>query len=210
MPPVLNRFSSPLVSFALLLGLVFLLSALGAPERSLGRNARWVNLHGAWIWTALFGFTLAGALGAVGLAAQRKRLQGWSCSSGLSAILFWLTYLPISLWTMEMNWNGLFLEEPLWQIGIDFAIVGLLFQLAGLITQSQALASGLNAVFLIALGFSLTRAEQVMHAPSPISSSGSTLIRGFLALMLPICLLAGWQLAPGIQRTVTKAHEARD
>lgn len=203
---MLKRALAPLASFALLMGILFILSALGPPERSLGRSVRWVYLHGAWVWTALVGFAVAGVLGAVGLAARRRRLQSWSRSLGLAATFFWVTYLPISLWTMRMNWNGLFLDEPRWRIGVNFAVIGLLFQLASLITQSRALASGLNVAFLLALGYSLGRAEQVMHPPSPITSSGSALIQGFFALMLATCLLAGWQLARWIQRTLTRGY----
>lgn len=206
---MLKRASSPLIGFLLLMLLLFLLSSFGPSERSLGQGVRWVYLHGAWVWTALVGFSLAAALGALGLVMRRRWARAWSRSVGLAATLFWVTYLPISLWTMHVNWNGLFLDEPRWRIGIDFAIIGTLFQLAALVTQSQALASALNIIFVFSLGFSLGRAEQVMHPPSPITSSGSVLIEGFFALMLVVCLLAGWQLSRGLQRILTTGHESQ-
>jgi hypothetical protein len=206
---MLKRASSPLAGFLLLMLLLFLLSAFGPPERSLGQGVRWVYLHGAWVWTALVGFALAAVVGALGLVMRRTWAQAWSQSIGLTATFFWVTYLPISLWTMRINWNGLFLEEPRWRIGIDFAIIAMLFQLAALVTQSPALASALNIIFVFSLGLSLGRAEQIMHPPSPITSSGSALIEGFFALMLGVCLLAGWQLSRWLQRTLATDHEAQ-
>lgn len=208
MRAMLRRIPSWL-TFLFLLGLLFALSAIGPAERSLGRAVRWVYLHGAWVWTALTAFALGAGLGVVGLIIRRPALQRWSRSLGLAGVFFWVTYLPISLWTMRMNWNGLFLQEPRWRIGIDFAVVGLCFQLAVLITQSPRLASALNAIFFLALSSSLLGAEQVMHPPSPIAASGSRLIQAFFLLILGIALLAGWQLTRWLQQTVAEGYEPR-
>jgi hypothetical protein len=205
----MTNLLSPLRSFFILLGLLIGLAAIGPAERSLGLAVRWVYLHGAWVWTALIAFTLAAGLGVIGLLARRPGLQRWSRSLGLAGVFFWVTYLPISLWTMRLNWNGLFLQEPRWRVGVDFAIVGLCFQLAVLITQNSKLASGLNAIYFLALTYSLLGAEQVMHPPSPIASSGSRLIQAFFLGILGIALLAGWQLTRWLQRTVTEGHETR-
>jgi hypothetical protein len=100
---------------------------------------------------------------------------------------------------MQLNWNGLFLEEPRWRVGMDFAIVGLLFQLALVLIQRPIWGSILNLIFGSALVWSLANTEQVMHPSSPILTSTSLSIKGFFALLLALCLAAGWQLATWVR-----------
>jgi hypothetical protein len=140
-------------------------------------------------------FGAAGLAGLGGLALRRTRWQEWSVALGQAGIFFWVTYLPLSLWTMQTNWNGLFLEEPRWRIGVNFAIGGLLLQGAILILGRPAPASALNAVYAGALAAALAGAEQVLHPRSPIASSGSAIIRSFFLAILAACLLACWLLA---------------
>lgn len=167
----------------------------GPAEQELGSNVRIVYLHGAWVWTALIGFAAAAISGAVGLAMRRHRWLARSKAFGQSATLFWVTYLPISLWAMQTNWNGLYLLEPRWRIGLDFALVALLLQAAVLITRSAYLTGLVNLGFAASLFWALSQAEQVMHPPSPISSSPSALIQSYFLLLVIICLLAGWLIS---------------
>ncbi|MEJ2013815.1 MAG: hypothetical protein P8X64_16525 [Anaerolineales bacterium] len=185
----------PLLAFLLALILVGILSFFGPPERSLGANVRLVYLHGAWVWTALIGLGSAAAAGLAGLLLQRPGLQRWSIALGQSGMFFWISYLPLSLWTMQANWNGLYLAEPRFKIGLDYAVIGLLLQAAILVLRSPRLGSALNLAFAIALGWSIRGAEQVMHPESPIFGSNSIAIRLFFLLLLLISLLAGLLLA---------------
>ncbi len=187
------RRTSPLLLFVLLLIVVAGLMELGPPERTLGVNVRVVYLHGAWVWTALLGFAASALAGLIGLW-RRGRWPQRSVAIGQAAAFFWVTYLPLSLWAMQTNWNGLFLQEPRWRVGLDFAIIALLLQGAILLFDRPRLAGALNAGFFAALAWTLSRTEQVMHPPSPIASSGSSSIRGFFALLVLACLLAAWQL----------------
>jgi len=108
--------------------------------------------------------------------------------------LFWVTYLPLSLLAMQASWKGLFLEEPRWRIGVDFAVIGVVLQAAILAIPRPAWASAINLGFLAALAWSLAGARQVIHPPSPVFSSESVAIRAFFTGLLILCLLAGWQL----------------
>jgi hypothetical protein len=90
---------------------------------------RVVYLHGVWVWAALAGFLAAAVVGLAGLVSRRWKLHLWSRALGRSGLFFWITYLPISLWAMQANWNGLYLAEPRWRIGLIFAIGGLLMQI---------------------------------------------------------------------------------
>lgn len=189
------RRLSPLVWFAAFLVLVVVASALGPPERSLGSHVRLAYLHGAWVWTALAGFALAGVLGIVGLTLRRPGPQRWSLALGQAALIFWLTYLPMSLWVMRANWNGLFLQEPRWRLGLDFAVVDILVQAAILALGSLAWASWLNLGLFSALAWALTHTPEVMHPSSPIIGLGSPSIELFFLTLVALCLISGWQLA---------------
>jgi hypothetical protein len=182
----------------ILLGVFLLLTVglvqVGPAEKTLGTNIRLIYLHGAWVWTALIGFGAAAIAGAVGLLTRRLPLQRWSVALGQAATVFWITYLPMSLWVMQVNWNGLFLEEPLWRVGLNFAVTGLLIQGAILVLDRPGWASGLNLAFAGALGWSLALTREVMHPPAPIAGSGSAVIEGFFALLVLACVAAGWQL----------------
>jgi hypothetical protein len=188
----LMRFRiSSLYLFILLILIIFAVSSTGPPEQSLGSNVRLVYLHGAWVWTSLLGFIASGVMGIAGFLLNREALHNWSLALGRSGLFFWITYLPISLWAMELNWNGLFLEEPRWRVAIDFAIVGILFQIAIFLLQRPRWGSLLNIFFISSLGYTLLQTDQVMHPNSPIASSGSTSIQNFFAILILLCLAAG-------------------
>jgi hypothetical protein len=193
--PAMFQKISPLLLFFILLIIIFVFSAFGPPERSLGENVRLVYLHGAWVWTSLFGFIASAVIGIIGLIFRTYAFQQWSIALGRSGLIFWLTYLPLSLWTMQMNWNGLFLEEPRWRVAIDFAIVGILFQVAILIIQRPNWASLLNILYVLLLGIVLLQTNQVMHPNSPIASSGSISIQSFFGILTILCITAGLLLA---------------
>ncbi|MCJ7701736.1 MAG: hypothetical protein MUO62_09150 [Anaerolineales bacterium] len=195
------KLKSPLLLLSLLLLLIAVFTALGPAEATLGTNARVVYLHGAWVWAALAAFILAGA---VGLAAFVKKLAGqgdrsyhqWSRSLGRTGIFLWITYLPISLWAMQTNWNGLFLAEPRWRVAVIFAISGLLLQL-GLSFLPVPWASVWNFIYVATLFGVLKSTEQVMHPPSPMLESTAWRIQVFYGGLVLLLLLAAWQIARG-------------
>jgi hypothetical protein len=92
---------------------------------------------------------------------------------------------------MQLNWNGLFLDEPRWRVGLNFAMIGGLIQLGILLLKDARLGSFLNLFFVLSLGWSLARTEQVMHPPSPILNSEAQLIQIFFLVLLAVCLFAG-------------------
>jgi hypothetical protein len=171
-----------------------LLVSLGPAEKSLGVNVRVVYLHGAWVWTALAGFVAAGLVGGAALLTRRSTLYAWSAALGRTGLLFWITYLPISLWAMQTNWNGWFLAEPRWRLAAIFAVSGFLLQ-AGLavLRQPWAYAAG-NLAFVFALLVMMNTTEDVLHPSSPIFSSDSRLIQFYFIALLGLTLAAGWQV----------------
>lgn len=185
----------PFPFLLILLGVIVVVSSLGPPESILGSNVRLVYIHGAWVWTALFAFGVSAGTGGLGLVTKNSRLHSWSAALGQTGLFFWITSLPLSLWTTEANWNGLYLAEPRWRMAIDFAIAGGLVQIALLVLRRPSWGSAINLLYFVALFAALIQTEQVMHPPSPIFTSGSTLIQSFFLGLVSLCLLAGWQLS---------------
>jgi hypothetical protein len=186
---------SPLLWLALSLLAIGLLTTTGPAEKTLGTNVRVVYLHGAWVWAALGGFIAAALLGLAGLALRRDSVHYWSRATGRAALIFWITYLPISLWAMQTNWNGLFLSEPRWRLAVIFSIGGLILQIGVTLMDDPAWASAGNFVFLVALLFALRTTENVMHPASPIFSSDAWRIQLFFIALVGLVLFAEWQLA---------------
>lgn len=176
---------NPWLWLALSVAAAGLLALVGPPERTLGPNIRTVYLHGAWVWAALVGFAVAAGLGVGAWLSRRPDLHAWSRAWGRAALLFWWLYLPLSLWAMQTNWNGLFLAEPRWRVALTYAVAGLLLQL-GLSLLPPTWASAANPLYLLALVWSLTHTEQVMHPPAPMFTSRAWLIQ------LTFFTMAGW------------------
>ncbi len=185
---------SPLLWFFVLVLLISVVTLFGPPEQSLGPNVRVVYLHGAWVWTALIGILAAGVSGALALLTRNQALYGWSAALGRTGLFFWLTYLPLSLWAMQSNWNGLFLAEPRWRVAIVFALGGLGLQIFLAVMRDANLTALGNLIFASGLMVALNRTEQVMHPASPILESDAMRIQVFFAGLTLLALLAAWQM----------------
>jgi len=186
-----KRFPPLLLFFATVL-VIAVLATFGPEEQSLGSNVRIVYLHGAWVLAAEVAFAAAALVGLIALVMRREQLHRWSAALGRTGIVFWLTYLPLSLWAMEANWNGLFLAEPRFRLALTFAIVGTLMQIGLWLVNMNWVTSLANLVFFIVLRVVFSTASNVMHPPpSPIFSSGLwNIIAFFIALNLMAWLAA--------------------
>ena len=185
---------SPILWFVLTLLAITALTAIGPAEQSLGTNVRVVYLHGAWVWAALACIIASAAAGMVGLITGRDSAHDWSRALGRSGLVFWVTYLPISLWAMQANWNGLYLAEPRWRIALIFAVSGLLLQIGITLISRPTWTSGLNLAYALMLMYSLATTEQVMHPGSPIFNSNSWNLQIYFIGLTVLALLAAWQM----------------
>jgi hypothetical protein len=174
---------------------VGLFTTFGPAEHSLGTHIRIVYLHGAWVWTSLAAFLAAGAFGGLGLLTRRKSFHSWSSAFGRTGLVFWVTYLPLSLWAMQSNWNGLFLAEPRWRLALVFAITGILLQVGLSLAGKPSLTSVLNLGYFISLLIALQQTPNIMHPASPILNSDAWRIQFFFLGLLLLTLLAAWQMA---------------
>lgn len=189
------KAKSSLLYFILTVGIIALMAFFGPEEKSLGANVRIVYLHGAWVLTAEIAFFAAALTGLIGLLLRKDSFHTWSAGLGCTGIFFWLTYLPLSLFAMQANWNGLFLAEPRFRLAMIFAITGLLLQIGLWIFDLPWLTSAGNIIYIIVLRVSFATAQNIMHPPpSPIFNSGNYVIIGFFVGLNILAWLAAYFL----------------
>jgi len=194
----MSRSKSPLTLFFATLIVIALLALFGPEEKSLGANVRIVYLHGAWVLTAELAFLAAGLAGLVALITRRATFHKWSAALGRTGIFFWVAYLPLSLWAMESNWNGLFLSEPRFRLTAIFAVTGILLQIGLWIINVDWVTSLANLIYIIVLRVIFSRAENIMHPPpSPIFNSGNYMIIGFFLALILLSVMAAYFLTRG-------------
>lgn len=183
------------IGLLITLAALALVTALAPLERTLGERARLVYFHGAWVWAGKFAFGAAAVAGLVGLFS---RLRSWlhaSTALGRTGLVFWLTYLPLSLYVQQVNWGGIFWDEPRWRIPLMFGIVGALLQAGLAILNDDRLTAGANILFGVALWSFLGSIQNILHPDSPIFQSDSTRIQIFFVAMLVLSLVSGAFLA---------------
>ena len=197
----MSKLKSPLTLFFTTVIVIALLALLGPEEQSLGSNVRIVYLHGAWVLAAELAFIVAGLTGLIALITKRDLFHNWSAAFGRTGIVFWVTYLPLSLWAMQTNWNGLFLVEPRFRLALIFAVTGVLLQVGLWLISIDWVTSLANLVYIVILRVIFATADNVMHPPpSPIFNSGNYAIIGFFVVMILLSMLAaffmtGWFLS---------------
>ncbi len=169
-------------------------TAFGPTERTLGENLRLVMLHGAWVWTGKILFAAAAVSGLAGLLLPRSIWSNLTLALGRAGLLFWLTYLPMSLVVQMQNWGGIFWDEPRWRVPFTFGVVGLLLQLGLWVINQPRVTNLANLIFGILLWWQLGGITNVLHPDSPIFGSNSTGIQVFFLVLLGLMVLAGAQI----------------
>lgn len=191
----MSKLKSPLNLFFITVIVIALLALFGPEEKSLGANVRIVYLHGAWVLSAELAFVAAALAGLIALITKRDNFHQWSAALGRTGIFFWLTYLPLSLWAMESNWNGLFLSEPRFRLAVIFAVTGVLLQAGLWLINTNWITSVANIIFIFVLRVVFATASNVMHPPpSPIFNSGNYAIIGFFLALILLTLVAAYFL----------------
>jgi len=171
--------------------LIAVITAFGPTERTLGENLRLVVLHGAWVWAGKLLFAAAALAGLIGLILPKSLWSNLSLALGRTGLLFWLTYLPMSLIVQLQNWGGIFWEEPRWRVPLTFGVVGLLLQLGLWVLNQPRLTNLANLLFGITLWWQLGGITNILHPDSPIFGSGASGIQVFFIALLVLTLLAG-------------------
>ena len=191
----MSKIKSPLTLFFITLIVIALLALLGPEEKSLGASVRIVYLHGAWVLAAELALIAAGVTGLIALVTRRANFHQWSAAFGRTGVFFWVTYLPLSLWAMQSNWNGLFLAEPRFRLAAIFAVTGVLLQIGLWLINIDWITSAANLIFIVVLRLIFSTAENIMHPPpSPIFSSGNSVIIDFFLALILLTLVATYFL----------------
>ncbi len=159
---------------------------------------RIVYLHAAWVLTAELAFIAAGIAGSLALITRREAFHQWSAALGRTGIIFWVTYLPLSLGAMQSNWNGLFLAESRFRLALIFAVTGILLQIGLWLINIHWVTSLANLLFILILRIVFSTAKNIMHPPpSPIFNSGNYAIIGFFIALILLTLFAAYFLTKG-------------
>ncbi len=176
----------------LLTALAIALVSWFAPlERTLGGNSRLVYFHGAWVWAGKIAFGAASVAGLLGLVKRSQRFHRLSLALGRAGMVFWLTYLPLSLYVQQVNWGGIFWDEPRWRVPLMFGIAGLLLQIGLALMDDLRLSSAANLIFGVALWWFLGSIQNVLHPDSPILQSNAVDIQVFFFILLALSLVFG-------------------
>ncbi len=184
----------PWLIFACTLVAIALVTAFAPLEKTLGERIRLVYLHGAWVWAGKIAFACAALAGLAALVTRSQKRSGWSLALGRAGLVIWLTYLPMSLVVQQVNWGGIFWDEPRWRIPLAFGVAALLIQAALWLFNQPFIASAVNLVFGVALWWVLGGIENILHPDSPIFQSGSVRIQVFFVLLLLLALFLAGQI----------------
>ena len=197
MGPISGLFNRERVGLTLIvLAAVVLVLALSAPrDVTLRGTSPVVYLHGALVWTAILAISAAGLVGLAGLVWDLSLLHTWSGALARTGTLFWIIYLPLSMWASKVTWNGIPLGDPRFRTAFQVLVLAVGFQIAAALWGSRnRLGSGLNVVLALTLWVLTLTRQDVMHPPSPMRTSAST-IQFFFALLVGGCGLAALQVA---------------
>ncbi len=181
---------SQALELIVLVALIVVVTLLGPEEKTLGAAARIIYLHGALVWVSIVVFSAAALLGAAGLLLRRLWLHQWSRAAGQVALLFWVGYLPLSMWAARVAWGRVFLADPSFQRAFRILGVALIVQaVVWLVAHPVWAASALNLVPLIFVVLQLNQTERFMHPDGPIRNAESALIQVYFYFLSALCAL---------------------
>jgi len=192
------RMPKPTLWLLITISAILLVTVLAPLEDTLGAGARIVYLHGAWVWVAILLFSAAALIGLVGLLTRKTITHEWSRALGHTALLFWIVFLLMSLYVMQVNWNGIFWAEPRFRIPLNLAVIALLLQI-GLTFFPLFWTSIGNIAYAVALIYSLRSIEAILHPVSPVLSSDASGIQLFFIALLITLAFFGFQIAHGLR-----------
>ncbi len=197
----------------LLLAAAMIVVWLSPLDIVLGDISRLAYLHGAMVWVALICLTIGSLFGLIHLRTNRIAWHRRSQALVRAGLVFWIGYLPLSMWTAHLAWSHVFLAEPRYGMAVAIAIAGLSFQVGAGLLESRRLGSLLNATLGLFVWAMLLRTPLVMHPEAPIRTSQSLGIKLFFFALVAIGLLVavqlGYYLTPFKGQQTTKTQTTR-
>ena len=194
-PSISQRILRQPLAFLITLVILILLTIFGPSEKTLGAHLSLVLLHGAWVWSGKLAFGLAALFGAAALLWHtRSYLLQLSRALAYTGLFFWLTYLPMSLWVMQLNWGGFFFDEPRWRIPFLFGVIAVLLQIGLWLFNNHWLTAASNLLYGIGLWWQLGGIQNVLHPDAAVAQSDSLLIQNYFLILLVFAVVFGAQL----------------
>lgn len=167
---------------------IVVVTLLGPAEKTLGDTARIIYIHGAMVWVSLVTFFVAALLGVGGLLARKEWLHRWCRAAGRVALIFWIGYLPLSMWAARAAWGRVFLQDPSFQRAFRILSIALIVQVViWLRPRPTWFTSLLNLIPFAYLSLQLSSAQQLMHPDSPIRNADSSLIQYYFYFLAALC-----------------------
>ena len=172
---------------------VLFLLYLAPEEATLGRGIRSVYIHVALTWTGLAGFALAGLVGLAVLATANERLLRWMQTLGWVAYGFYVGGVAVSALASQVNWGGVFWQEPRMMAAFNSLAVATIIMAANMWVPWARVRGLLQAVIPAAIIWITYNAPLVLHPGNPIFSSEATGIKfAFIGLFLLFAAIAAW------------------
>lgn len=175
----------------LVLLLVWIL--LAPAETRLGNLVKLVYVHGALVWSGLFMFSLAGAVGLVALVMRhvirssggaKHWVRGVEATS-LAALIVWILYVMSAMLVTGLTW-GQFIawnEPRVRATGLILVAAVILYVVARLVDQPD-FAAVVGVLMGIVPWIVVRQADVIRHPVNPIGGSGSAAIQGFYWLIV--------------------------
>lgn len=170
-------------------------------EQTLGEGLKIVFVHAALIQTGTIGLIVAGLIGVVVLLTAHPALEAWLRTIGGVALAFYAAGVITSMIAAQVNWGGVYLQEPRMAASLNTLALALIVQVlnywldhAGADSRiALRIGGGLSAALAAYLIWSVATAPLVLHPSSPVAQSSSRAIQWSFYGLLAMCLLAaGW------------------
>lgn len=171
--------------------MTFVVVWLAPAERTLGDGIKWVYVHVALTWTGMTALAAAGALGLIVLITARPSLAAWMEAAGLVGLGFFALGLIISLIAAQVNWGGIFWDEPRLRGSFQVLAAGVIALVAARTPLARRWVGLLFAGVAVLMVVSLAISPLVLHPRSAVWSSPSWMIQAsFGALYALFSLVA--------------------
>ncbi len=198
---MIRRITSTQWTVVVLTGIALLAALVvwfGPAERTLGQGIKIVYVHVPLVWTGMVGLAATGVLGLVLALTARAGIQRWMQTAGRVTLGVLLAALATGMLAAQINWGGVFWDEPLMIMLVRTILVfAVAHLLGGWLPWKRAgglLVAGATLFILAGIRFT----PQVLHPGNAISSSASAEIRLTFVGLFALCVLAAawivWQL----------------
>jgi hypothetical protein len=178
-----NRIAPLLAAGLFCLLLVWV--ALSPAESRLGNVVKLVYVHGALVWVGLLTFTLAGALGLVGLILRRPVWYRATWAAGRAALIVWIIYAFSSMAVTDLTWGQIIAwSEPRVQASALILLAAVLLAVVAHVVDHPDFTAGVNLLMGAVIWVVVRQAEVIRHPVDPIGESGSAAIQWFYLLIV--------------------------